>query len=127
MFEFVSDPNPCTNFSLRLSGGPNDLVGLLEMCYKGHWGTICSDGTFNATAASVACRKLGHTGVGATVLTGTSYGQGNGIIWLSHVECSGKETGLHECSHLPWGTLSPTCYGHSQDVTLQCQSIVACY
>ena len=44
---------------MRLTGGSNDLEGLVEVCFFGVWGTICSDGWGN-TDAGVVCRQLGY-------------------------------------------------------------------
>ena len=44
---------------MRFIGGNNDLEGLVEMCFFGVWGTICSDG-WDITDADVVCRQLGY-------------------------------------------------------------------
>lgn len=107
--------------SLRLSGGPNVFTGLLEICHQGHWGTVCNDGTFNETAANIVCKGLGYASDGGSLLSGTVYSRGKGVIWLSGVTCNGGESSLDKCGHLEYGSLSSTCYGHSQDVNIECQ------
>lgn len=107
--------------SLRLTGGPDELSGLLEICHDGHWGTVCSDGTFNLSGVDVACKSLGHASEGGSLLAKAAYAKGRGVIWLSKVACNGEESSLNECSHLGFGSLSTTCYGHFQDVNIRCQ------
>jgi hypothetical protein len=43
-------------------GTKTDILGRLEMCYNGYWGTVCIHYTNDLTAA-VACRKLGYYNV----------------------------------------------------------------
>ena len=44
---------------VRLNDGSiNSDKGRLEICVRGEWGTVCSDG-FNINAARVVCRQLG--------------------------------------------------------------------
>lgn len=108
----------CSDYDIRLRLGPNAHSGLLEMCYGGHWGTVCGD-SFNESAATVACRQLGYS-EDAVVEAGTLYGQGDGVIWLSAVQCTGGERKLQECAHLTVGNLSAACPGHSADVNIRC-------
>ena len=89
-----SDSNGCSDFCLRLRGGLNELSGLLEICYKGHWGTVCNDGSFNTSVVNVVCGQLGHASDGGSVLSETVYGQETGVIWLSQVECEDRETSI---------------------------------
>ena len=60
----LSDPNnTCDDGLIRLADGATLNEGRLEICYYGHWGTVCDDG-FNSEAATVACRQLGFEGEG---------------------------------------------------------------
>ena len=94
------------------------------MCYHGNWGTICNEGGFGLSAASVACYQLGYSRTNASVQYDMFYISKNGPIWLSNVNCNGKESNLNNCTHLPIGQVSSSCIGHSQDVILTCQSIL---
>ena len=120
-FILVPVSEQCTDKSVRLRGGPNEFTGLLEICYKGHWGTVCNDGTFNSSAVSVICSSLGYASDGGSLLSGAVYGQGESVIWLSKVVCNGQESSLDECAHLGFGILSSSCYSHSQDINIHCQ------
>ncbi|XP_019852771.1 PREDICTED: scavenger receptor cysteine-rich type 1 protein M160-like [Amphimedon queenslandica] len=115
----------CTDFSLRLVGGASDLIGRLEMCYRGHWGTVCGDstGSSSSSIASVSCRQLGYSPTEGRVLPYDEfYEKRQGVIWLGGVSCRGNESRLIDCSHLPVGRLSDGCSGHFQDMILQCQA-----
>ena len=61
---FFSDENfSCDIGELRLSPlfYDNDVLGRLEVCYNGYWGSVCDDSANNMTAI-VTCRQLGHIG-----------------------------------------------------------------
>ena len=48
----------CSYGSLRLVGGANDSLGVVEVCINNGWGGVCVDhfGTFDA---EVVCNQLG--------------------------------------------------------------------
>ena len=52
----------CIHGDIRL-GGTTLLQGLVEVCYDGVWGTVCSSGWSNGDAA-VVCRQLGFSSSG---------------------------------------------------------------
>ena len=113
-------PNACSENAVRLRLGPTIYSGLLEVCHGGHWGTVCGGSSVNNNLATVVCRQLGYS-EDAVVEVGTPYGQGDGIIWLSELQCEGAEATLMECSHLmPVGNLSTSCPGHTADINIRC-------
>ena len=51
----------CSHGAIRLVSLDNDpLVGRVEVCYEGVWGTVCQNGWSN-TDAAVVCRQLGYS------------------------------------------------------------------
>ena len=48
----------CSDGSLRLVGGANDSLGLVEVCINDGWGGVCVD-RFGTLEAEVICRQLG--------------------------------------------------------------------
>jgi len=98
----------------RLVNG-NEYVGRLEVWYNGEWGTVCDD-AFEEVDATVVCYSLGYGYVGHA-LANAFYGEGTGQIWLDEVTCTGTETFIGDCGHLPWG--SHNCV-HSEDVSVDC-------
>lgn len=57
-------------------------------------GTICAE-NWDDRAATVACRQLGYTG---GVSFGPRYYSSRTPIWLSSVNCTGKERNINDCS-----------------------------
>ena len=58
---FFSDEDfSCDAGELRLSPlfFDNDVLGRLEVCYNGYWGSVCDHFAYNV--ADVACRQLGY-------------------------------------------------------------------
>ncbi|EFN55971.1 hypothetical protein CHLNCDRAFT_22917, partial [Chlorella variabilis] len=105
--------------TVRLLNGSDTSSGRLEVWHNGTWGTVCKTG-FNATDASVACgqMRLGKNGVVAASRSGPAFGPGKGTIWLSQVNCNGRETRIEECWNRGWGT-APNCT-HAMDVAVAC-------
>lgn len=50
----------CTDGSLRLVGGANDTLGLVEVCINNGWGGVCVD-HFGTNDAEVICKQLGYS------------------------------------------------------------------
>nr|KAG5712123.1 hypothetical protein BaRGS_020849 [Batillaria attramentaria] len=100
---------------------PVNAKGRVEVSVGGVWGTVCHD-NFDVTDAMVICSMLGYSGVTPEVKTGGHYGQGTGTIWLENVNCSGGESTVFTCPH---NGLAVYDCGHSQDVGIDCQPVVA--
>ena len=49
----------CTDGSVRLVGGINELEGNVEVCLNKFWGSVCHSG-WNTIDANIACKQLGH-------------------------------------------------------------------
>lgn len=60
MLGFTFCPLACTNGDVRLSGGPFDNEGTVEVCYSGLWGLVADSGWTNGDAR-VVCNQLGYT------------------------------------------------------------------
>ena len=102
---------------VRLVGGAIPSEGRVEVYHSGTWGTVCDD-KWDLDDARVVCRELGYSGAVASY-GDAHFGQGSGTIWLSDVNCTGREDSLSRCSHNGWGSLL-SC-SHEQDVGVVCQ------
>uniref|UniRef100_A0A8D0DMR6 Soluble scavenger receptor cysteine-rich domain-containing protein SSC5D n=1 Tax=Salvator merianae TaxID=96440 RepID=A0A8D0DMR6_SALMN len=100
---------------LRLLNGENRCSGRVEVFHNQQWGTVCDSG-WDINDAHVACREL-DCGKALKALSGATYGQGFGTIWLDRVNCTGKELTLSECQKRPWGEHS---CDHSKDASVEC-------
>ena len=107
---------------LRLSGGLNN-VGFLEVYYNNSWGSVCDD-SFGAPDIQVACRQLGFSERGGSMISGsaekTSYGLVNTAerIFLDNLNCRGDELSLLDCPRS--NDIGQHNCGHSEDVALIC-------
>ena len=92
-------------------------MGRAEVLHSNRWGTVC-DRDFNDASANVLCRSLGY-GTARTVTKRAGYGRGIGKVWISKLNCSGIESGLHKCQNFSWRS-SSRCTGHATDVGVEC-------
>ena len=58
---------PCKHGDVRLVHSNSLLIGRVEICVNGTWGTICSD-YWDDEDASVVCRQLGYSGEGTVLV-----------------------------------------------------------
>lgn len=101
---------------LRLAGQKRKhSEGRVEVYYDGQWGTVCDD-DFSIHAAHVVCRELGYVEAKSWTAS-SSYGRGEGPIWLDNVYCTGKEATLAACTSNGWGV---TDCKHTEDVGVVC-------
>lgn len=78
----ITDPeNACPEGEIRLEDGKTPNEGRLEICFRGHWGTVCDD-LFDNADASVVCRQLGLEPEGQYIYS-TFYTLKNIIFWLN--------------------------------------------
>ena len=92
--------------------------GRVEILHSGVWGTIC-DHDWELADAKVVCRMFGFSGA-LRAVTNAFYGRGNGTVWLDHVECTGTESSLVNCSHNSFGTVDSDCLDHRNDAGVVC-------
>ena len=104
----------CRTGDIRLVGGSAPSEGRVEVCQVNVWGTVCDDfwGTPDAT---VVCRQLGYSTVGAVARSRAFFGQGTGTIFLDDVMCTGTEAALSDCP----ATATHNCQ-HSEDAGVTC-------
>ncbi|XP_041374983.1 LOW QUALITY PROTEIN: deleted in malignant brain tumors 1 protein-like [Gigantopelta aegis] len=118
--------NKTKGISYRLSGG-GKADGRVEISVGGVWGSVC-DLFWDDREAGVVCRQLGFTD--GYAIDKSPYGRGSGPIWLSHLECLGSESSLHQCPHsgfkeeLSSAGSASRCSTHDDDV--QCIVLMRC-
>ncbi|XP_030649949.1 LOW QUALITY PROTEIN: antigen WC1.1-like [Chanos chanos] len=100
---------------LRLEGGEDQCSGRLEVYHNGIWGSVCDD-LWDIRDAQVVCRQLG-CGPALRADGSAAFGRGEGAVWLSRVECTGKEIHLWDCS---LSLKNHTDCSHKEDAGLTC-------
>lgn len=86
--------------NVKLNGGPTRCEGRVEYFDNNQWGTICSE-AWDLNDASVVCKQL-DCGKAHTIVRHSEYGLGDGHTWADHIECSGMESTLAQCTHRPF-------------------------
>ena len=123
-------PVRAENGELRLSDGPSDNQGRLEVFHAGEWGTVSDDRLDNPgnIAPQFACRLMGYaTGdlVPRSDIMNMNVAPASQRIWLDDVRCfagsthwtGSPPTKLHQCYHAGWGLTNSI---HEEDVHLSC-------
>ena len=106
----------CYFLDVRLVDGTDSIPqGRVEVFYNGTWGTVCDD-SWDLTNAYVVCRELGYGRAVKAYLSAT-FEQGNGIVCMDDVRCTGNERSLTECRHSGWEKQNSD---HSQDAGVVC-------
>nr|XP_042103524.1 antigen WC1.1 isoform X3 [Ovis aries] len=110
---------PCTDREkLRLRGGDIECSGRVEVWHSGSWGTVCDD-SWSLAEAEVVCQQLG-CGQALEAMRASTFGPGNGSIWLDEVRCAGWESSLWDCAVEPWG--QSDCK-HEEDAGVRCSGV----
>ncbi|WAR22494.1 DMBT1-like protein [Mya arenaria] len=99
---------------IRLAGGDSNLDGRVEKRVNGIWGTVCH-GSFGMNDAQVVCQMLSSDLSAIHIINDTTYGPGNGPIFYNHLDCTGSETSIDECSSITGEQCE-----HHQDVAVVC-------
>ena len=88
----------CTDGELRLVGGVNATLGVVQVCMNNAWGSVCNN-RFGTNDAVVVCRQLGFPTTGAVAFRDTSpFEIPPGPVFLDQLHCRGTETNVMECS-----------------------------
>ncbi|XP_070535502.1 uncharacterized protein [Ptychodera flava] len=72
-------------------------TGWIEYYQLGRWGLVCGD-YWHIQDAIVACKTLGFKGSSAA-LHRTPHNIEDAEVWITHIDCTGKENYLLECAH----------------------------
>ncbi|XP_072909944.1 uncharacterized protein [Hemitrygon akajei] len=101
---------------LRLLAPENwTCAGAVQIYHNGRWGNVCDD-LWDMKDAEVVCQQL-KCGSAKEAVNSSAFGIGSGEIWLTNLECSGKEKNLSECSPGIWGKGNCT---HKEDAGVIC-------
>ncbi|KAK3517664.1 hypothetical protein QTP70_015163 [Hemibagrus guttatus] len=121
-----------TGQTLRLTAGPHQCSGRVEVFHGGSWSTVC-DADFDQQDAEVVCREL-DCGIPVKVLGSAAFGRGEGQVWTEELQCRGTESEISFCpksSSLKHSNCSHDndvgliCSGHTEAWQLDCGSAVA--
>ncbi|XP_069771635.1 scavenger receptor cysteine-rich type 1 protein M130-like [Narcine bancroftii] len=88
---------------LRLNSGGSLCDGRVEMYSNGRWGLV-QDTFWGLNDANVVCMQLGCGHV-LSAYNSSKYGDGEGPVWVNHVQCEGHEKQTWNCSSF---TFSPS-------------------
>ncbi|XP_072338925.1 scavenger receptor cysteine-rich domain-containing protein DMBT1-like [Scyliorhinus torazame] len=108
-------PQSDSGQSLRLVGGDTSCSGRVEILSNNRWGTVCDD-SWDLVDANVVCRQR-WCGSALSASGGAAFGQGEGVIWLDEVKCTGNESFLSDCPSS--SSARPDC-DHKEDAAVIC-------
>ncbi|XP_069599772.1 scavenger receptor cysteine-rich domain-containing protein DMBT1-like [Ranitomeya imitator] len=111
-----------SDLSIRLVNGNGQCNGRVEILYNGAWGTVCDD-YWDINAAQVVCRQL-NCGQALAFNGSAAFGQGQGVIVLDDVQCTGNEQHVWDCLHQPFTVHN---CGHNEDAGVVCSVRLSCY
>ncbi|KAG7491250.1 hypothetical protein MATL_G00001040 [Megalops atlanticus] len=106
------------DFQVRLVNGKDSCSGRVEVFHDNKWGTVCDDG-WDMNDARVVCREV-DCGSAKSAPGNAHFGPGTGKVWMSHLQCSGREGSLKDCSNPMFGLYSCP---HSQDAGVVCSGV----
>ncbi|KAG9262767.1 deleted in malignant brain tumors 1 protein-like, partial [Astyanax mexicanus] len=105
---------------IRLVSGSGLCDGRVEISINDQWGTVCDD-LWDINDGDVVCRQMG-CGQAVSAPQSSSFGPGNGKIYLDDVVCAGSERSLTKCSHRGLGVNN---CAHSKDAGVVCSGKVS--
>ncbi|XP_056283773.1 deleted in malignant brain tumors 1 protein-like [Pseudoliparis swirei] len=99
--------------------GPSRCSGRVEVYHQDGWGSVCDD-HWSIANAEVVCREM-NCGTVLESKTSAFFGEGDGMIWLDDVQCTGTEHSILKCPHRNMG--ENDC-GHGEDAGVICSDYV---
>ncbi|NXO68620.1 C163A protein, partial [Phainopepla nitens] len=109
----------CTDaMELRLAGGSSPCAGRVEVKLQGHWGSV-EDDIWDMEDAEVVCQQLGCGSAAGAFYARDRFGEGDGLVSLALVDCSGQESTLWDCQIRGWGPYNASL--HAWDTAVVCQ------
>ena len=92
--------------------------GRAEIYFNGRWGTIC-DTYWEDRDADIFCKQAGYIYGESTALIPA--GNDAMPIWMTRVECTGKETDFLQC-RASWDSRQTSECAHYEDAGVRCYS-----
>ena len=86
-----SEPEGCTEGSVRLSGGNIEQEGIPQVCVNGVWGSICDSG-WSSIDGLVFCKELGYEFIGivlsSTIPSVAGFSMARSCLYLRVLRCN---------------------------------------